>query len=83
MEDNPKGTQPQGNKTSIEEWKTCRNQMTLACQFCTELGPAQPQLVYLLYLIGNLKLVPANIASDPGEIKLIINLPRQFTLVSN
>ena len=40
MEDYLDGSQP--------KWKPYRKQMTLAClasQFCTELGPAQPQLV--------------------------------------
>ena len=57
MEDNLKGRGSQGKNTSMEEyldgsqpqWKPYRNQMTLAClasQFYTELGPAQPQLVF-------------------------------------
>ena len=56
MEDNLNGRWPQWKTTSMEEyldgsrpqWKLYRKQMTLAClasQFCTELGPAQPQLV--------------------------------------
>ena len=65
MEDNLNGRQPQWNTTSMEEqismednlqWKKTLKKpyrkMTLACiasQFCTELGPAQPQLVYNIY----------------------------------
>ena len=53
MEDDLNGRQPQGKNISIEEyldvsrpqWMPYRKQMILASQFCTELGPAQPQLV--------------------------------------
>ena len=58
MEDDLKGRGSQGKNTSIEEsrpqCKPYRKQMTLAClasQFCTELGPAQPQLVIFIIVI--------------------------------
>ena len=66
MEDDLKGRGTPGKNTSMEEyldgsqpqWKSYRKQMTLAClpsQFCTELGPAQPQLVFIiLVLVGKL-----------------------------
>ena len=55
MEDDFNGRQPQGKNISIEEyldvsrpqWMPYRKQMISASQFCTELGPAQPQLVYV------------------------------------
>ena len=51
MEDNLHARQPQWKTTSMEDdlhgrwlqWKTSSN--GLSSQFCTELGPAQPQLV--------------------------------------
>ena len=65
MEDNLNGIrlkwkQPKGKNPSIEEyligsqpqWKPHRKQITLAClasQFRTELGPAQPQLLLLIF----------------------------------
>ena len=56
MEDDLNGRRARGKMTSMEEhingswpqWKSYTKQKTLACQaskFCTELGPAQPQLV--------------------------------------
>ena len=55
LEDYLKEIQPQWKMTSMKkdnlnlnarkpEWKT--TSICLACQFCTELGPAQPQLVF-------------------------------------
>ena len=44
MEDNLNG-----KKMSMEDNLNLNKKMTLAClvsQFCTKLGPAQPQLVY-------------------------------------
>ena len=56
MEDDLNGRQPKGKNISIEEYLDVsrpqwmdRKQMLLASQFCTELGPAQPQLVILFY----------------------------------
>ena len=65
MEEDLNGGQPQWKTTSMEDnfegrtsrpqWKPYRKQMTLASQFCTELGPAQPQLVFLIsYLINTI-----------------------------
>ena len=62
MEDDLNG---KGKNTSMEEyldgsrpqWKSYRKQMTLACltrQFCTELGPGQPQLVIVLNCLTRL-----------------------------
>ena len=56
IEDDLNRRQPQGKNIYIEEyldvsrpqWKPFRKQMTLASQFCTELGPAQPQLVFFI-----------------------------------
>ena len=66
MEDAIYGGRSKGNNASIEEylnltqWKPYRKQMTLvslASKFRTELGPAQPQLVYLKFAILNFCLV--------------------------
>ena len=66
MEDNRNGRKPPWKTTSMEndlngrqpQWKTIsmedRKQMTSACltsKPCTELGPAQPQLVFLILSI--------------------------------
>ena len=65
MEDDLKRRGSQGKNTYMEEyldgsqpqWKSYRKQMKLAClasQFCTELGPAQPQLVTIfLWFLTN------------------------------
>ena len=54
MEYDLKGRGSQGKNTSVEEsrlqYTPYRKETTLAClasQFCTELGPAPPQLVFL------------------------------------
>ena len=53
MEDKLNGRQPQWKTTSMDkkcQWKKTLRKMTLAClvsQFCTELGPAQPELVFI------------------------------------
>ena len=53
------GSQPQ--------WKSDRKQMALVClasQFCTELGPAQPQLVLFVYYESLLHLTSECISSN-------------------
>ena len=50
MEDNLNGRQSQWKTTSRKRY---RKQMTSAClasKSCTELGPAQPQLVFILLI---------------------------------
>ena len=59
MEDILNGRQRQWRMTSMEDNRMMTTLACLASQFCTELGPAQPQLVHISIGTLNSSTTPA------------------------